>query len=563
MAPGGVTRSYGIPSTDPDPAETDPVTRPSAGGPSRHLEIETKLELDHDAELPKLAGRKTLVAVGLVTAAPAVRHELDAVYFDTAELDLLRSKLTLRHRTGGDDAGWHLKLPAVAGARTEVAVAFTDADRDPMSASVPAELADLVLGAARGRALVPVARVRNQRLVTRLLDPAGSPMVEVADDHVTSSRLLQAPGATSDSSPDKSWREVEVEVLAGTVDHLTAVVSVLRSAGARPASSASKLGRALQDEVPATPKNAKPTKAAVRKASGVRREKAAGAAVLTAVSGWRDALISIDRALREGAPGGLHDARATARRIRSALTVFAPLFEPDSTRGLRNGLRDFGAVLSHASNLEVLRSRLAAQLVDEPEVFARVAATRLAAEFERTLPIAMEEVSEHIRGDHYLSMLRDLDAFLTAPPLARRAEKAAAAELPALLGLTFHALGEIVDRALADPDDERAVHDARKGAKALRYAAEAASGALGERAAVLAGALEEVQEVLGEHQDAVTSAVWLAELAGRPDTDGISGFVFGRLHAFEQAVAHGTVDDFTDAWDRVADSEGAAGLLSG
>src|ERR1700712_1311992 len=89
-------------------------------GPTRHLEIETKLEIGAGTALPELAGRRSLATVGLAAAAGPVVHELDAVYFDTSQLDLLRSKLTLRHRTGGDDAGWDLKLPAIAGARTEI-----------------------------------------------------------------------------------------------------------------------------------------------------------------------------------------------------------------------------------------------------------------------------------------------------------------------------------------------------------------------------------------------------------------------------------------------------------
>ena len=69
------------------------------------------------------------------------------------------------------------------------------------------------------------------------------------------------------------------------------------------------------------------------------------------------------------------------------------------------------------------------------------------------------------------------------------------------------------------------------------------------------------QEVLGEHQDSLSAAAWLADLALRPDTGGIAGFVFGRLHAFEQAVAGGTLDDFSDAWDRVEDGELVAQAL--
>ncbi len=40
------------------------------------------------------------------------RRNLTAVYYDTDDFRLARSRVTLRRRTGGNDSGWHLKLPA-------------------------------------------------------------------------------------------------------------------------------------------------------------------------------------------------------------------------------------------------------------------------------------------------------------------------------------------------------------------------------------------------------------------------------------------------------------------
>jgi CHAD domain-containing protein len=511
------------------------------GTPIRHLEIETKLEIGAAKPLPALGGRRSLAAVGLQGVADPVVHELDAVYFDTSQLDLLSAKLTLRHRTGGDDAGWHLKLPAVAGARTEIGLPLGTGESDPLGAQVPAALADLVLGASRGRPLQPVARIRNRRTVRRLLDSSGSPMVEVADDQVASTRLVRSKSAASgfaESSPIR-WRELEVEILAGDRTQLAAVVTLLQTAGAKPASSVSKLARALADPAVVAP----------------AKSKAAGAAVVVATGRLRDTLIGTDRALREGTADALHDARACARRIRSVLAVFSSLFSAGATRHLRGELQHFGAVLGQARDLQVLHHRLTGQLGEEPAEYAAAAGRRIDEEMARLLPAALAEVSELIRSERYLSMLRELDAFLSVPPLSRRAAKAASSELSFMLAASWQNLAELVDRALADPFDNSVFHEVRKGAKALRYAAEAASATLGENTVVFAAAIEEIQEVLGEHQDALTAAAWLAEIALRPDTDGVSGFVFGRLHAFEQAVAHGTLDDFSDAWDRVEDGE--------
>src|SRR6478735_1750151 len=150
------------------------------GTPQRHVEIETKLDLPADVALPRLTNRKQLMAVGLPAVGPDISYELDATYYDTAGLDLLRTRLTLRRRIGGEDEGWHLKLPDTGLGRTEVTMPLGDDDH-----RVPEPLADLVRGAARGRVLVPVARLQNHRVVRHLLDDAGERRIEVADDTVT------------------------------------------------------------------------------------------------------------------------------------------------------------------------------------------------------------------------------------------------------------------------------------------------------------------------------------------------------------------------------------------
>ena len=124
-----------------------------------------------------------------------------------------------------------------------------------------------------------------------------------------------------------------------------------------------------------------------------------------------------------------------------------------------------------------------------------------------------------------------------------------------ILLAAWRRLKTLGDGLATDPDAAPNAHEARKRAKELRYATEAAAAALGEPAVLFAAAVEQVQEVLGELQDAVVTAALLAELALSENTDGQAGFTFGRLHAFEQAGAHGALEEFLDAWDRVADGE--------
>ena len=105
------------------------------------------------AASPSFAGLAKIVRV---EKPPA--QALDAVYFDTPAGDLRPNRITLRRRTGGEDAGWHLKLPAGPDARTEVRVPLGSAD-ERRRQDVPAELVDVVLAIVRDRPLVPVARI--------------------------------------------------------------------------------------------------------------------------------------------------------------------------------------------------------------------------------------------------------------------------------------------------------------------------------------------------------------------------------------------------------------------
>src|ERR1700735_924507 len=77
------------------------------------LETEQKYDAGPDFELPDLG---TLPGYS-VTEPETVN--LAAIYFDTDDLRLLANKVSLRRRTGGEDAAWHLKLPVRPGTRRE------------------------------------------------------------------------------------------------------------------------------------------------------------------------------------------------------------------------------------------------------------------------------------------------------------------------------------------------------------------------------------------------------------------------------------------------------------
>jgi CHAD domain-containing protein len=91
-------------------------------------------------------------------------------------------------------------------------------------------------------------------------------------------------------------------------------------------------------------------------------------------------------------------------------------------------------------------------------------------------------------------------------------------------------------------------HEIRKAAKRLRYAGESVEPAFGSAAESLAEAAEDLQEVLGEHQDSVVARAALRDLGARIHLDGDNAFTIGRLHALEQARGDKALTEFEAAW---------------
>jgi len=199
------------------------------------IETERKYDAEAGFALPDLAG---LDQVAAVTGPQTYR--LRAIYFDTTDFRLAAAKITLRRRTGGTDAGWHLKLPAGADSRREV-----HAPLGRGASSVPARLAELVTGWTGGQPLRPIARLGTTRRLRRLAGRDGEVLAEVADDLVVGS--LPAPGGAGmpEWREASRWREIEIELVTGPRGLLDSAGGLLRRAGAAPSAAASKLSRLL------------------------------------------------------------------------------------------------------------------------------------------------------------------------------------------------------------------------------------------------------------------------------------------------------------------------------
>ncbi|HEU5469162.1 MAG TPA: CYTH and CHAD domain-containing protein [Actinophytocola sp.] len=482
-----------------------------------HTETERKYELGPDAKLPVLDGLPGVVA----TSDPST-EDLNAVYYDTDDLRLARAGLTLRRRTGGADAGWHLKVPAGRDTRDETRLPLGDSDEPP------AELADLVTGYTRGARLVPVARLSTRRDRRQLLGPNGV-LAEVTDDLVTA-RSTGRPASLD------TWREVEIELAGeagtGLLDHAE---RRLGKAGIRRSKSSSKLLRVLdlgpdQADHPAT----------------------AGEVVRHYLRAQADVLARNDLLVRKGTGDAVHQLRVAARKLRSALRVFGKIIDQDRTREVEAELRWLGRRLAPARDLEVQeeRFRRAAGSLP-PELLIGPVVARLTKYFGRAEADAGRKVLRTLRGERYLRLLTAVDELLADPPFTPAAGKPATKELPRHIRRAYRTVARRAERIRVlppGPDRDTATHSMRKAAKRFRYAVEAVAPTIGKPAWRTRRHAKKLTKVLGEFQDSVMARPVLRELGVRAHLAGENGFTFGLLHGHEEAAAHRAEHDLWPTW---------------
>ncbi|ASR37405.1 hypothetical protein BAY61_23065 [Prauserella marina] len=196
------------------------------------IEREIKFELELTEAVPRLEG-----AGGIVRQADPVKSVLEATYFDTADLRLIGESITLRRRTGGGDAGWHVKLPHEGGHREEITEPLGEPG-EPVPDRLRQRLPDPSLD------LLPVARITTTRYSHALLDSSGRPLATLVDDHVSAERAGGGFGKDT-------WREVEIELEDGTADEvLDDIGQALESLGIRRSRWPSKLRRVFGDRLP-------------------------------------------------------------------------------------------------------------------------------------------------------------------------------------------------------------------------------------------------------------------------------------------------------------------------
>lgn len=520
-------------------------------------EIERKYDVEAAAELPDLTG---VASVAKVVDKGVV--ELDAVYHDTTDHLLLADSITLRRRTGGDDEGWHLKLPVsrVQGARDEI--------QAPLSDSVPSELTALVRSRVRDAELVPVMRLLTARDLRHLLDGKGALLAELSIDRVRAERLTEGGGIAE-------WAEIEVE-LADDADPalLDKIEKKLKKLGVERSAASSKLAKAQAGTAlsatrqPAAEGTLKPAEGKKGqtgdrytviqpKDSAVRPDPVTAADhVLAYIRTQRDALVALDPDVRRDQPDSVHQMRVATRRMRSAFRSYRKLLDRSVTDPIGDELKWLAGELGVDRDQEVLAERLTGRIDAVPgtlllgPVRARLSLWNVAGSAD-----ARSRTVAALESGRYVRLLDSVDTLLADPPLRKAATASPGKALPKAVRKDYARLEARIEHALAlPPGEERdvAMHGARKAAKRARYAGEAAKPALGRPAKRFAKRMKAVQKVLGDHQDSVVARDALRNLAIQAHAAGETAFTWGLLYGHEEARAAERENELPAVWHRAS-----------
>ena len=234
-------------------------------------------------------------------------------------------------------------------------------------------------------------------------------------------------------------------------------------------------------------------------------------------------------------PESLHDMRVAVRRTRALLRAGKKLIAADMS-GLDARLKELGAVLGEVRDLDVLLARLedeAGELggEDARQVRALLAALRTERSCSRARLLAA------LSSQQYLRLLDD-----TAQAIEDLEPSGAAVTLDDVADRAFAKARKAVHRLPDEPADWE-LHRVRKLGKRARYAAELVGRKEFARQA------KALQDVLGEHQDAVVAAERLRELAvGATPGQSIAAGRLVEREVERRATARAT---WREAWHRL------------
>ncbi len=524
------------------------MKRPATKATAPELEVEAKFLVRNVADLTRIGA---VQRIGPHRLRPRERARLRSVYFDTAELSLLRERVSLRLRNKGGrfeaTAKWMGKVRGSLHERPELNVALASAPRGAFTLPEGA-LHERLCATVAGRKLAPILITDIER---RVIDAfprglaSGVPVAELALDHV---RLL-APGRPAQLLSE--YAEVELQLRSGSRQELTALGRRLQRAFGLIAASESKFGRGL----------------ALRFGRALPRERPTFALVATdtvesaarkVIAGLLSRMREHDPATRRGDDAeALHQLRVAVRRARAALRTFEDAWPEAEREAFGRELRWLGGQLGAVRDLDVQLEALDTTTAQAPPTDRRALA-HLRADLAQEREAQRAKLDSAMAARRYFRLMIALERFAhargrtTAPRAARSAIVVAGGARVERALEKLDKRGRKLLRRKRPPSAEE-LHALRIRAKRARYALEFLSDLTGKPGKRLVKRLVELQDLLGSHQDAVVAAERIARFLERRAVaapGGRSSRVFTQLIAQHGANAARARDEFAAMWKR-------------
>ncbi|MGN7224638.1 CYTH and CHAD domain-containing protein [Curtobacterium flaccumfaciens] len=280
---------------------------------------------------------------------------------------------------------------------------------------------------------------------------------------------------------------VRAEVADVRVDDGDPDTAVLRSSrwwaltdDGRDGATARAAERALHDaatdpvDVASVPLPHGPEPARERRRGRAKRPRPDTAAgfVLRVLDALRRDLVAADPRVRADEPEAVHDLRKVLRRLRSVLAAFRGALDRQATEELRAALAETGRIAGTARDAEVLHAGLSRSAARAPDGYVDAETLdRMGSATAERRSVAAAELRRALRSDAWFRTLDTLDALLLRAPAGPHADDDAAAFATRRIRHERARVG----RLLGDPsDDLDTLHEARKAARRLRYALQAA-----------------------------------------------------------------------------------------
>jgi CHAD domain-containing protein len=369
-----------------------------------------------------------------------------STYYDSEQHRLGQLGLTLRKRVEKGQGVWQLKIPS-GDYRIELEI-------DSGSHHIPGQFLELLTGFFRKHEPMQLGKLRTWR-TGWLLQKEGKFVAEVVLDSVA---LLQENKIIS------RFREMELELKEGKPSHLTFLRKTLQKAGAEPKALQPKIFQALQLPYPIADPQADPT------ASPSEH-------IRTTLQAQINQMLIHDPGTRLGRDiEALHQMRVATRRMRAIFRSVRTFLEPEWTKKIRQevGWIDFGM------NSKEERAFLHIQKI-----------------FQDERSLARGRLLEGLGTDRYLDLLNTLEGSL--PHLPFQSDHLPMTDLARK---AFAKLEECVE-ATQGRFPEQELHHIRILVKRARYTVELSEPFLRKHVKKFLQQAKSLQEVLGQHQDAL------------------------------------------------------------